>query len=185
MVNKTDWDGLRTEFLASDESLNQFLLRKNLTRAIYLKAKKGHWVASRERLRAKSALVAEGHILGAMTARWETYLKLWTEVKSRASELLKDKTIITPSNLRALSQAIDLALRSEKMIVGEPTETHLNVNLHSVIVGELSKMADKKGVFDIRKEDLIDDRSVEGKLPVEVVEAEQPLSDKGQASPIN
>lgn len=140
-----DWGALKLEWLNTDLTLNQFREKKGIDTAhFYRSINAEQWHDARQDIYKKALNKLQERKSTQLASRYDDYLKLWGAVKVQAARILKDahdqNDPLKPSQLAQLTQAIETALKSEKLILGESTENVAhNVNLRNAIIEDIRK----------------------------------------------
>ena len=179
-----DWEALKIEWLSSNLNLNQFRESKKIDKAHFYKSIDiEKWQEARQTIYNQALKKLQNKKSTAIANRYDDYLKLWGAVKIQAVRILKDSQTASkpmrPGQLAQLAQAIETALKSEKLILGEATENVAhNVNLRDAIIGHIKKTGADPNVINIDEVEAYE-KSVTGE---QVLPAEQPVPDKNEKS---
>ena len=149
---KPNWTDLRSEWLLTNQTLNDFRIGKALPlRTFYAYVKKGKWVEERLKIESKVSIKLSNEIVKAKADQWKSQLDLWEKVENlchkyvdRLNELNDGKVKpISPYALNAMASAVSQALQGQKLLIGEPTDHLRTENYHLAIVQMLK--AKKEG----------------------------------------
>jgi hypothetical protein len=126
-----NWPALKAEWLAGNETLNQFRKRYRISGSnfYYLIHKQG-WIEAKEevlkRAEAKAATIA----VNTKVKEWQRQMNLWQAVEGIAARIMSRRAeSMNAGELAALTSAIERALKSQKLILGQSTE---NVESHTL-----------------------------------------------------
>lgn len=125
-----DWEALKVEWLATNLSINQFRETKDIQPAVLYKAiDVEDWYQARSKMHQRTLEKLSNKKADMLVRKYEDYYKLWGAVKGQAASILRktqkpDGTIepLLPSELRSLTEALERALKSERLLDGESTE---------------------------------------------------------------
>lgn len=138
-----DWPALKMEWLASNESLNAFRVRKDIRNIgdFYQRVEADSWVDAKEEIRSRAAARVENSLVKDTAKRWGDYRKLFEASKAQVAQIfnstVKDGKIVrpmTPLELAQLVGAVDRMLKAESFMDGGPSERieTRNINLDMV-----------------------------------------------------
>lgn len=119
-----DWPALKTEWLQGNDTLNKFRERYKIgTNVFYPHVEKEKWNEAKadilRRAEAKAATIA----VNTKVKEWERQINLWQAVEGIAARLMtRRQDTMNAGELAALSAAIERALKSQKLILGQSTE---------------------------------------------------------------
>lgn len=134
----------------------------------YDRSRKHNWKKKREQFRLRAQARALRKAETALSKKWgDEYVVLLTGIKSQVAKILNDsldrdgKVIqpIEPVQLKDLVSTIEKALKSEKLLAGEPTGDDpqinpANMNINVLVMNALQKDRDKTGVYTFSPGDL-------------------------------
>jgi hypothetical protein len=132
-----DWKGYMQEWLGTTETLHEFKVRKNIRHntTFYKVVKEMGWVEAREKIKDKAMAKAGKAAVENLAKKYGFQHKLWCAVEGMAARILKrintrsakagdDNALadaVTMSELESLTKVLERALKSQKLIAGEPT----------------------------------------------------------------
>jgi hypothetical protein len=132
-----NWPAMKAEFMSWEGSLDAFRKHKGIVNAgnFYQKARKFRFAEDRQEIANKSLIKVQKHHIAKYAAHWKKQFKLWEKVEDAADNILTRKQDkIEADELSLLSNAIEKALKSQKLILGEKTGDETgNVNIHLAI----------------------------------------------------
>lgn len=167
---KIDWTKLKLEYMSSDESVRATLDKNKVAQCKTSNERTKGWGEERKKLHQRIVERAKTQIVNFNVDRYKKQTKLWESVETVAEDIFKkagDKNKpLTPKDLVNLSGAISIALKSKKLIVGEPTETIEERSLHLHLI-EINKRIE-------RGDDLKE-------IPFKIGEGSNIIQNKGQA----
>lgn len=125
-----DWDALRMEFLQSKETLNQFKIRHQIKNSQWFYKKARAWNQERANLVSNAQKKVIKHAERELAENWKGYIDLLGGLKAQIAKIISDSLDadgrviqpIEPSQLKDIAHTIEKALKSEKLVLGEPTE---------------------------------------------------------------
>lgn len=166
---KIDWNKIKLAYMSSDDSVNAVLDRDKVTRGRHVSRQTKGWVEERKKLHQRILEKIKTQIVNTNVKQWESQTKLWKAVEGQAAQILKrhietDKPL-KPQELASLTVAIEKALKGQKLIIGEPTETIEQRSLHLQLI-QISKRIEHG---DDLKE-----------IPFEIGEDSNTIQNKGQ-----
>lgn len=140
---KYDWEALKLEWLQGSETLNHFRIRHGISKAFFNKIEELHWVDDKLAIQRKAMEIAQRKIAEKKGKDWAKYSKISDDVVAVAQKMLDDtkdpdgniQQPIEPSELRAVAEAVEVALKNDRLIHGEPTgDEGKTVNIHLQVV---------------------------------------------------
>lgn len=153
---RIDWVGMKQEFLSSAETINSFRRRKGLSRDhTYEIAHRDHWMEDRDKIRQKAAVKVQERLIENKAEEYSIYLKATHKNLALTAAFLEKANSTTKERLEA-QKTIDLGLRDEKLIRGQPGQITGSINIYKLLNDELSEAKDEPGTFNIKPESLID-----------------------------
>jgi hypothetical protein len=179
---KYDWEALKREWLqSSNVTLNQFRLSKGIAQAhFYRTINAEEWIETRAKIDKRAIQRIEEKAVNSIVNKWDDYSRLWKAVKAQAAAILnktrqKDGTIVPmrPTDLVNLTNSIETALKSERLIHGESTENIeeriTKEEIQGFIFAEIRKNGSNSGVYDIPeravlRQDLAFEQSIQDTL---------------------
>lgn len=121
-----DWSGLRAEFIAGSESLNQFRLRHGLARDYFYKRANG-WDEARGKIRERGVKRAEVRVEDFYSSFARETRDLLKALLLHARKLLGEAdrrgSILAPMELAAFARALGEGLKSANLLSDRPTES--------------------------------------------------------------
>lgn len=181
ITSKYDWDALKTEWISTNKSLNQFREEKGIgSSTFYQNISREEWEAARKKVNDRALEKTIERTSTQIAKKWADYSKLWNAVKTQAAHILKatqrpDGKVVPlrTGQLVQLTMAIETALKSERLIDGESTENvHNKVDVYNAIAQSVSDKKDVPEVFDVKPEDMNGDIGSPGTVRQEVVETQ-------------
>lgn len=166
---KYDWPALEAEWLqCPEETLDSFRVRKGVPNAthFYKRARQFKWAEKKAEIIARARKKIMTRTANAVAERWGDYTKLWSAVKFQAAAILKstrdaEGNIIPldPQKLSQLSNAIETALKSEKLIAGESTGDGMSFNgdINVLVTEHIQSKKNEPGVFDVKPEEILNE----------------------------
>lgn len=117
-----DWNALKAEWLASDESPHEFRKRKGISHTwFWAKFRKEEWDKSKTRLHQESMQKLEKKLANGNADRWANQIKLWKAMETRAAQALNDPARSTPVDATEIATVVEKSLKAQKLILGEDT----------------------------------------------------------------
>lgn len=139
-----NWLALKADFIQSNETLFQFLQRHGIKNEqwFYRMARKYGFREAQEASRIKAVEKVSDSTARKYAVEWERQMKLWRAVESVAARILNEMAEKRPqrmdaSKLANLTAALERALKSQRLVLGESTENVNSRNYHMAIVQAL------------------------------------------------
>jgi len=146
--HKINWHKIKGEYLTSTDSLRSVLRRYKVSGGLNTENHTKGWKVEREKLHNKIVETIKSKMVTTEVTKWEQQTKLWKAVEGEAEKILDTYTgtdyKMDVKDLSNLCQALQTALKSQRLIVGESTENVSTKNIHIDLV-ELIKEAEKHG----------------------------------------
>lgn len=129
MTKRLDWQLLKMEWLAGSETLNAFRIRKEIVnkKHFYEMIEEHGFLAHRDRLHAAALAKAAPRLIADLSRRYYFQEKQWLTVEGIIARALKklaateDIEKLAPEVLESLTRSLERALKSRKLVHGEPT----------------------------------------------------------------
>lgn len=124
---KHDWAALEAEWLASGESLHAFGRRHKIPRThMNNMAGRYGWLQKRQKIRVKAGARIEKLVENRIVLDYSRQAKLWEAVEKKAEKFLERTAEnggeLSPMDLNTLTQAIERALKSKRLMGDKSTE---------------------------------------------------------------
>ena len=123
-----NWEKIKRDFLFSDDTLNKVANRHNLSNpCIYKHAKAENWPEQKKKFQQNVTHEIAEEMTDQSVEEWKNQIKLLRAVEYQAAKILRkyhgdDKPAIKPSHLVNLAFALNISLKSQKLIHGQSTE---------------------------------------------------------------
>jgi len=166
-----DWTTLETEWLASNESLNEFKNRHNLTDDwFYKKVNKLEWVKKKEEIKRKTLLIAEKKLIKSQSDDiWQNQKKLLNATEAQIASIYKAtldeyghiKKILKPHEINSLSSAIKTVIQSIKLIRGENIGEGPTTNNYHLAIVNLIEQLEYGQTKQLERQDVAHDTSLQ------------------------
>lgn len=140
-----DWDSLKSEYMQGNMTLNELRLKHNINGQanFYKQVNSRKFEEARQKIRTKAVQKIENNQIKRYAKEWDNQMSLWQNVESMAQKIMSRKReTLEPDELSSLSTAIEKALKSQRLILGESTENNANVNVHAALADLLEKEGD-------------------------------------------
>lgn len=128
LKTKIDWPALKAEFLASQDNPHSFMKRKKLLGKMaiptfYKIVSEQKWLEDRADINQKALDNTKRSLVEQKTKEWDRQIKLWHAVEGIAAKIMSMRAnTMDGGELAQLSSALERALKSQRLILGESTE---------------------------------------------------------------
>jgi len=183
-----NWEKVKRDYLFSDDTLNKVANKHKLSNpCIYKHAKAENWPEQKKRFQENVTHEISEEMVDQNVAQWKNQIKLWRVIEYQVAKILnkyhgENKPAIKPTHLINLAFALNVSLKSQKLIYGEPTE-HITEESHykSIIYLMEKKRRERERVIDAEKvgSELGSRGQIRRDIQQQVVEDSEPLQDKG------
>lgn len=149
---KRDWYTIRSEWLATNETLSEFAEKRHIPTARFHKvAAQEKWLEQREEINRRAMERASQKTIEHKAKQWANQTKLWgameAQVAAHIHRTIQDGKItspINPQDLTHLAGTLEKSLKSQKLILGESTGDENRVDVQSVIVQQINLNANER-----------------------------------------
>ena len=144
---RVDWPAVRNEFYQVDQRLNDFIRQRELPYTATMRmAGKQKWLKQRRMIQEHAAMKTRGEHAIRLAGDWDRQERLWDELETICEEFIaiarKAKSV---SEVKAMAEVLERALKNKKLLKGEPTEISATKNYHAHLVRFLEEDAKRDG----------------------------------------
>lgn len=138
-----DWPAMKAEWISSNETLNQFRIRKGMSAEWFYKVvRKQKWVEEKNKIKYKAIENYQEKAVQDQVDKWEKYRgiqsKLLKCVESVLDSVMDEngevKGDLPPEEIRRLSAAFKELTQNQSFMDGGPTERVESKNAHLILV---------------------------------------------------
>jgi hypothetical protein len=137
-----DWPALKAEWLSGNDSLNHFREKHKIhLNVFYPNIEKGKWREAKDEIMKRAEARAATIAVNTRVEEWKRQMNLWQAVEGIAAQIMtRRRENMNAGELAALTSAIERALKSQKLILGESTENVESRSLSMTILKLIEKV---------------------------------------------
>lgn len=162
---RINWNALKVEFMTGDMTLNELRIKHDIVGMANFYKQATGWLEEREKLHKKAIEKIKSKTLNNAVKGWEDQQKLWKAVEVQAGRLLQkslsDEKGLRPRDLDNLASAIEKALKSQRLILGQSTENVANSSIHKHLIEMNRKIENNEDIIDADIPEEIKDKITE------------------------
>lgn len=149
-IVRHDWDSLKVEWASSGLTLNAFRESKGIVNSswFYAKVEEHKWIEYRSELALKSQNEIAKQTARAIVKDWTKHARLWEELEEVVSEAFKNnregKKKITTNELAQIANALEKALRSQRLMADKSTSNIAHGSIHKRMVEIIKQIKEEK-----------------------------------------
>ena len=135
---RINWTKIKLEYMTSDQNVATVLKKYKVSSGKNATKHTKGWIKEKVKLNQRVLEKVKSKVVNTEVKQWDNQIKLWKAVESQAamllSEKMKVKETFDPRELDNLASAIQKALQSQRLIMGESTENIERKNVHLDVV---------------------------------------------------